>query len=157
MRLKARTIIVVTRSWWWGGGGGEQQQGWTDADKDYCDDEVMMLRWTTARTKSSTFVWFPLREKRNVQCIIIIRMVPIVQYVIHCTRITILIATWHDIITSGCYSVIRVPVIRTDMEPSYKTIYSITQLYIYTWNDRWTRTWKQIQQGGWQSMGMERE
>ena len=59
--------------------------------------------------------------ERRVKCtgIIVIRMVPIGQYVI-------------------CYLLFIAPgpVICTNMTPSYKIINSITQLYVYTWNNR---------------------
>ena len=77
------------------------------------------------------------RERRG-RCtgIIIIRMVLIGQYVIHYTQHTLLIAAWHHHEWSlYCHPCTRSSFQRINTTPSYKTINSITRLYVYTWNN----------------------
>ena len=38
----------------------------TDDNKDYCGEVMMMRRTMMTRTRTWTFVWFPLREKRKM-------------------------------------------------------------------------------------------
>jgi len=104
IRMKTRRIIVVTRSWWWwwqGGGGGGQQQGGTTTRIFM----VMSSWWEGGgQQQGHGRLYGSHRERRGMyNGIIVIRMVPIGQYVIHCTRHTILTVTWHDINTNGRY------------------------------------------------------
>ena len=98
--------------------------------KDYCGDEVMMLRKRTMIAKSSTFVWFSLREKKKVYwCYChLYDSHRTIRYSLHPTWTTDSgMASLQIMVTlSSVYQVIC-----TNMTSSYKTINSITQLYVY--------------------------
>ena len=89
----------------------------------YCRVTIHTL-YTRIGTSSSS----SQERKRMCSGIIIIRMVPIGQYIIHRTRYTILIESWHEWLLH-CHSCTKSSFQHANMTPSYIT----NALYQYTY------------------------